>query len=90
LGPAIGGAGVGRMSSCPLDQLPLGDWGVIVDIRGDDVLARRLMEMGLTIGERVQPIGRAPLGDPIELLIRGYHLSLRGSEAARVLVEPTT
>lgn len=76
------------MNRCGLDQLPLGGWGVIVDIQGDDALAGRLMEMGLTIGERVQPIGRAPLGDPIELLIRGYHLSLRGSEAARVVVEP--
>jgi hypothetical protein len=45
--------------------------------------------MGLTPGEQVRVIGRAPLGDPLEVEIRGYRLSLRHSEAARVAVATT-
>jgi len=53
---------------------------------GDDAVSIRLLEMGLTPGEQVRVIGRAPLGDPLEVEIRGYRLSLRHSEAARVAV----
>ena len=46
------------------------------------------MEMGLTDGEEIELLGFAPLGDPIEFLVRGYRISLRASEARRVSIEP--
>jgi ferrous iron transport protein A len=60
----------------------------IVEIAGDDALSMRLMEMGLTPGVEMVLVGAAPLGDPLEFEIRGYRLSLRRSEAARVFVQP--
>jgi ferrous iron transport protein A len=60
----------------------------VVQIAGDDSLSIRLMEMGLTPGVDVVLVGAAPLGDPLEFEVRGYRLSLRRSEAARVSVEP--
>jgi ferrous iron transport protein A len=60
----------------------------ILDVSGEDAIAVRLMEMGLTDGEEIEHLGCAPLGDPIEFLIRGYRLSLRSTEAQRVIVEP--
>jgi ferrous iron transport protein A len=65
-----------------------GDRGRIVDIQGEDGIAIRLMEMGLTAGEEIKLLGFAPLGDPIEYEIRGYRISLRKAEAARVEIEP--
>jgi len=70
-----------------LDRLNVGQVGRIVAIAGTDPLAQRLMEMGLLEGEEVEVIGVAPLGDPIELRISGYRLSLRRAEAARITVE---
>jgi ferrous iron transport protein A len=67
-----------------LDTLEPGEVGIILEIEGDDVLASRLMEMGLIEEEEIGMIGRAPMGDPIEYSIRGYRLSLRRSEASRV------
>lgn len=64
-----------------------GQRGVILDVCGDDAISVRLMEMGLTDGEEVELIGFAPLGDPVEFLIRGYRLSLRKVEASRVAIE---
>lgn len=51
-------------------------------------IKQRMMEMGLTPGASCSIIRFAPLGDPIELKIRGYHLSIRKSEAQGILVEP--
>jgi ferrous iron transport protein A len=65
-----------------------GERGRILDILGDDGIAIRLMEMGLTEGEEISLLGFAPLGDPIEYEIRGYRISLRKSEAQRVEIEP--
>jgi ferrous iron transport protein A len=56
------------------------------DVHGDDAIALRLLEMGLTPGVAVRVVGRAPLGDPLELELRGYRLSIRRAEAARVVV----
>jgi ferrous iron transport protein A len=69
------------------DLRTVGQCGRILDITGDDAVAVRLMEMGLTDGEEIELIGFAPLGDPIEFRIRGYRLSLRKAEAARVAIE---
>lgn len=66
----------------------IGQRATIVEVDGVDAVAVRLMEMGLTDGEEVSVIGFAPLGDPVEYSIRGYRLSLRKSEAARVTITP--
>lgn len=70
-----------------LDSLIEGQKARILDVHGEDAIAIRLMEMGLTDGEVIEHLGCAPLGDPIEFLIRGYRLSLRSTEARRVVVE---
>lgn len=62
----------------------------IVEVLGEDAISVRLMEMGMTDGETVRVVGRAPLGDPIEISIRGYKLSLRKLEAARIQVAALT
>lgn len=64
----------------------VGDRARIVEVQGDDGVAVRLMEMGLTEDEEIELLGFAPLGDPIEYLIRGYRLSLRAAEAARIQI----
>lgn len=69
-----------------LDQLPRGASAVVVEVDGDDGIAMRIMEMGVIDGETIQCLGAAPLGDPLEFLVRGYRLSLRISEARRVRV----
>ena len=70
------------------DLRDVGQSGRITDVTGDDAIAVRLMEMGLTDGEEIELLGFAPLGDPVEFLVRGYRLSLRKTEAARVAIEP--
>jgi Fe2+ transport system protein FeoA len=60
----------------------------VTSVLGADGLTQRLMEMGLIEGSTVEVIRLAPMGDPMELYLRGYHLSLRKSEAARIEVEP--
>lgn len=61
-----------------------GESGVIDEIEGADEIMLRLLEMGLTPGTNVRVVGVAPLGDPMELEVRGYRLSVRKSEASRV------
>ena len=71
-----------------LDQLRPGQRGVVASLSGADALTQRLMEMGLLEGEEVELVGVAPLGDPVEVFVGGYRLSLRRQEAARVLLNP--
>ncbi len=71
-----------------LDQLRAGQRGRVVALAGGDAVVQRLLEMGLFEGEEVEVVGFAPLGDPMEVRLRDYRLSLRRSEAARVQVEP--
>lgn len=68
-------------------DMQIGQRGRVAQVDGHDSLAARIMEMGLVPGTEVEMIGVAPLGDPLELLIRGYRLSLRRSEAKRVALE---
>ena len=72
----------------PLDQLQSGQRGRIGGLEGADPLVQRLMEMGLFEGEEVEVLGFAPLGDPMEIRLPDYRLSLRRTEAARVAVSP--
>jgi ferrous iron transport protein A len=70
-----------------LAELAVGGGGKVTRIVGDDEISVRLLEMGLTPGVGVRVLGVAPLGDPIELELRGYRLSVRRAEAARVEIE---
>ena len=70
-----------------LAALGRGQKARIIAVEGDDAVTLRLLEMGLTEGEEVTLLGYAPLGDPIEFSVRGYRVSLRASEAERVLVD---
>ena len=72
----------------PLDQLGPGERGTILRVEGEPSVARRLMELGLVPGTEIEVVRRAPLGDPVELLARQVHLSLRRSEASRIHVAP--
>ncbi len=71
-----------------LADISPGQSAMILEITGDDAIAIRLMEMGLTEGESIRMIGAAPLGDPLEISVRGYKLSLRKVEAQRISVSP--
>ena len=75
------------VASFLLSQLAIGGQGKVRRIEGNDEISLRLMEMGLTPGTEVIVLGTAPLGDPIEIELRGYRLSVRKSEAARVVVQ---
>jgi Fe2+ transport system protein FeoA len=69
-----------------LDQLQVGDCARIVRVTAAGAIRRRLLEMGFVRGERLKVEKLAPLGDPMELVIKGYHLSLRREEGACILV----
>ena len=71
-----------------LADLPRGAKARVAKVLGVDDISVRLLEMGLTPGVELVLIGAAPLGDPLELELRGYRLSIRRSEAARVETEP--
>ena len=73
-------------ATASLDRLADGARGTVVAVGGETGLRRRLLEMGLCPGVEVDVVRRAPLGDPIEFLVRGYHLSLRSVQAAQVIV----
>ncbi len=70
-----------------LADAPIGSEGCVAEIEGNDDIALRLLEMGLIPGTEVRIIGSAPLGDPLELEVRGYRLSVRRTEAARVILQ---
>ncbi len=70
-----------------LDQLAEGSSAVVVRIAGQGAVRRRIMDMGITRGVEIELVKAAPLGDPLEYLVRGYHLSLRRSEAQMIEVE---
>jgi Fe2+ transport system protein FeoA len=76
-----------KSSFLPLSDLKVGESGVIVkmDIKGK--ARQRFLAMGLIKGETVTVKSVAPLGDPIDFIVKGYHLSLRKSEASEILVE---
>ncbi|WP_125153151.1 FeoA family protein [Clostridium rectalis] len=70
-----------------LDQLKIGDKAKVVSIAPESRVRRRLMDMGIVRGTDVFMEGKAPMGDPIEIGVRGYVLTLRKNEAKDVLVE---
>ncbi len=70
-----------------LDQLQVGESGKVNQIGAKGALRRRLMDMGLTKTFHLEVVKLAPLGDPMEIRLRGYELSLRKQEAALVFIE---
>lgn len=77
----------GAAGELPLDQVNPGQSACVREVGGTVALGCRLMEMGLLPGTPVSVTRRAPFGDPIELRVRGYSLSIRAAEAHRVIVE---
>jgi Fe2+ transport system protein FeoA len=77
------------MISRKLNELKKGDRGKVLRVAGEGNVTRRLRDMGLVTGSEVEIQRVAPLGDPIEIRIKGYNLSLRQSEAAGITVEIT-
>ena len=69
-----------------LAALGVGARARVIAVKGSGTVARRLMEMGVVPGAPVRVIKAAPLGDPIEIRVRGYHLALRRAEAQSILV----
>lgn len=69
-----------------LDQLAHRVRATVVAVRDDDLVGQRLCEMGLIPGAIVEILRAAPLGDPLEIIVEGYHLSLRRAEAAYITV----
>ena len=74
------------VDSQPLTTLAVGSAGTIAEIRIPAENRGRLLEMGLLVGTPVQLVRFAPLGDPVEIKVRGYHLTLRRHEADQLLV----
>jgi ferrous iron transport protein A len=70
----------------PLTSLSLGSRATVTEIKVQPSSRPRLMEMGLLVGTEVELVRFAPLGDPVEIKVRGYHLTLRRSEAEQILV----
>lgn len=70
-----------------LDEVKPGQSGVITQVAGEGLLRRRLLDMGLTPKTRVGVRKVAPMGDPIELMLRGYVLTIRKEEAAKISIK---
>ncbi|HEX8142551.1 MAG TPA: ferrous iron transport protein A [Pyrinomonadaceae bacterium] len=73
-----------------LAHLPIGVQARVIAVQGSNAVARRLMEMGVVPGAPVRVIKTAPLGDPMEIRVRGYHLALRRTEAQTITVTAVT
>ena len=71
-----------------LDQLRIGERAEVIAVTGNGAIHQRLLEMGVVGGMTVKVVRFAPLGDPMEIEVCGYHLLLRKAEAAMVAVKP--
>jgi ferrous iron transport protein A len=72
----------------PLTSVPLGTSATVTEINLPAENRPRLMEMGLLVGTSVELVRFAPLGDPVEIKVRGYNLTLRKHEADQIFVRP--
>lgn len=80
------GEGKGRGINLTLDGLKPGEKGRVIKIKGKGNLKKRLLDMGVVSGTEIELKKVAPLGDPIDILVKGYHLSLRKEEAKEILL----
>ena len=74
------------MQTVTLNNMAIGQAGTIAALTGSDAVCHRLLEMGITPGAAVEVARYAPMGDPMDIKIRGYHLSLRRREAETIQV----
>jgi ferrous iron transport protein A len=77
-------------ASLPLTSMAPGSAGKVTEIKVPAASRPRLMEMGLLVGTPVELVRFAPLGDPVEIKVRGYHLTLRKHEADQIFVSALT
>jgi ferrous iron transport protein A len=70
-----------------LDQMRQGQRAIVEAVAGEDAVVQRLLEMGLLEGEEIEVLGFAPMGDPMEIRLRDFRMSLRRREAAGVTVQ---
>lgn len=70
-----------------LKDVKVGETAVVVRLHGEGAVKRRIMDMGLTRGTEVHVLKVAPLGDPMELTVRGYELSVRKADAEMIEVQ---
>ena len=70
-----------------LRDVKIGGSAIVVKLHGEGAIRRRIMDMGITKGVEIKVRKVAPLGDPLELTVRGYELSLRKSDAETIEVE---
>lgn len=75
------------MSEIGLNEVKEGERGIVKKITGPSEMRKRIMDMGVVRGTEIEVVRSAPLGDPVELLLRGYNLSLRKMDAKNVYVE---
>ncbi len=75
------------MTETTLDRIPIGKRTRIVQVKGQGALRRRLLDMGLTPNTEVMIRKVAPMGDPIEIHLRGYELTLRMDDARNIVTE---
>ena len=75
-----------NVKTIPLSQLSVGQKGIVCEVKDQGFLSQRLLEMGIIRGTTIEVVRFAPMGDPIDIKIRGYHLSLRRKEAQGIIV----
>jgi ferrous iron transport protein A len=75
------------MATAVLSELGVGRTATVAAVDGDGAVVVRLLEMGFVPGTPVHLVKVAPLGDPLQFRVRGYHISLRRAEAARIRIE---
>ena len=70
-----------------LKDVKVGESAIVVKVGGEGAIKRRIMDMGITKGTKILVKKVAPLGDPLELTVRGYQLSIRKEDAKKIIVE---
>lgn len=76
------------MSETTLNLLEPGSKAKVIQVTGRGSARRRILDMGMVPGAEVEVIRKAPMGDPLEFLVKGYNLSLRKAEAELIVVQP--
>ncbi len=72
-----------------LSDFKIGEKGIVKSVKGEGIIRRRIFDMGVTPGAEIFLRKKAPLGDPLEVSVRGYELTLRKDEASYVEMEVT-
>jgi ferrous iron transport protein A len=77
------------MSEITLDKLQPGSRAKVIHVKGTGSARRRILDMGMVPGVEVELVRNAPLGDPMQFLVKGYNLTLRKNEAELIVVVPS-